>query len=82
MQHFSLLWNIIKPTTQTQEFMVKLLLFHPEMVSTQFVWGNVFFGEELWTVVKNHKFICLPHNSLAQNNILNVYHINQRIIYQ
>ena len=29
------------------EFMGKLVLFQPEMVSAQFLWGNVFFREEL-----------------------------------
>ena len=27
--------------------MWKLLLFHPEMISAQFLWGNVFLKEEL-----------------------------------
>ena len=25
-----------------------LLLFHPEMISAQFLWGNVFLREELY----------------------------------
>ena len=33
--------------------MEKLLLFHPEMISTNFLWGNVFLRETLLTDVKN-----------------------------
>ena len=32
--------------------MGKLLIFHPEMISAQFLWGNVFLREELQTELK------------------------------
>ena len=36
--------------------MGKLLLFHPEMISAQFLWGNVFLREELQTDAKKSNF--------------------------
>ena len=36
--------------------MEKLLLFHPEIISAHFLWGNVFLREDLLTDVKNSNF--------------------------
>ena len=36
--------------------MEKMLLFHPEMISAQFLWGNVFFRKDLLTDVKKSNF--------------------------
>ena len=42
--------------SRTQEFMEKLLLFHPEMISAHFLWGNVFLREDLLTDVRKLNF--------------------------
>ena len=42
--------------SRTQEFLQKLLLFHPEIISAQFLWENVFLSGELFIDVKNSNF--------------------------
>ena len=53
---------LCEANSQGQEFMGKLRFFHPEMISAQFLWGNVCLWEELKRDVKNSilKFLREP----------------------